>query len=70
MTLKEEFWREKEKKATRTSVVGVCGQERRYLTTQLFYVKKLSGVKKGRLCVEDKHNVQGERGVQSQMMRS
>ena len=34
MTLKEEFWREKEKKkAARTSVVGVCGQERRYLTT-------------------------------------
>ena len=65
MTLKEEIWREKEKKkAARTSIVEVCGQERRYLTTQLFYVKKLSGVKKGRLCVEDKHNVQGERGVQ------
>ena len=44
-------------------MVGVCGQERRYLTTLLFYVKKLSGVKKGRLCVEDKHNVQGKRGV-------
>ena len=34
MTLKEEFWREKEKKkAARASVVVVCGQERRYLTT-------------------------------------
>ena len=56
---------ERKEKATRTFVVGVCGQERRYLTTLFFYVKKLSGVKKGRLCIEDKHNVQGERGVQS-----
>ena len=54
---------ERKEKATRTSVVGICGQERRYWTTLLFYVKKLSGVKKGQLCVEDKHNLQGKRGV-------
>ena len=29
-----------------------------------------SCVKRGRPCVEDKHNVQGERGVQSWVMRS
>ena len=37
---------ERKEKATRTSVVGICGQERRYWTTLLFYVKKLSGVKR------------------------